>query len=129
MSLSMRGLDISFVVLGLVLFSGQKAHSQTGAKRALVQKQIKLSVVDAVQVRTKLLPVAFDDKGAPRKLTTEEVKELRGTDSKLPGYAADYSDLTYYPAVLDRPPGETSKSGNSVDSSPPVLTRNRIRCA
>jgi hypothetical protein len=47
-----------------------------------------------------LLPAAFDDKGAPRKLTAEEVKELRGTDSKFPGYAADYSDLKAGQAVL-----------------------------
>ena len=100
MSLFNRRLGIGFVVLGLNLVSGQEAHSQTGAKRALVQKQVKLSAVDGVQVRTRLLPIAFDDKGAPRKLTTEEVKELRGSDPKLPGYAADYADLKAGQAVL-----------------------------
>jgi hypothetical protein len=120
MSLSIRGLGISLVGLGLILVSGQKAYAQTGAKRALAPKQVKLSVVDAVQVRTRLLPLAFDDKGAPRKLTTEEVKELRGTDAKLPGYAADYSDLKAGQAVLINlgrikptpPPKDGSPSGD-----------------
>lgn len=100
MSLSIRGFSICVLVLGLVLVACREAHSQTGVKRALAPKQVKLSVVDGVQVRTRSLPVAFDDKGAPRKLTTEEVKELRGNDRKLPGYAADYSDLKAGQAVL-----------------------------
>jgi hypothetical protein len=98
MSLSHRG--VGFLVLGLVLISGREAHSQTSVKRALAPKQVKISVMDDVQVRAKLLPLAFDDNGKPRKLTSDEVKELRGTDHKLPGYAADYSDLKAGQAVL-----------------------------
>ena len=124
MSLSIRGLVIIFVVPGLVLVSGQAVQSQTGAKRAPPQKQVKLSVVDGVKVRTRLLPMAFDEKGAPRKLTTEEVKELRGNDPKLPGYAADYSDLKGGQAVLiylgrikTTIPIDDSQSGNEAAKS------------
>jgi hypothetical protein len=99
MSLSKRAGGIS-LVLGLVALLSGEVHSQTRSKRAPAQKQVKLDVDDAVQVRTRLLPLAFDDKGAHRKLTKDEVKELRGTDSKVPGYAADYSDLKAGQAVI-----------------------------
>jgi hypothetical protein len=99
MSLS-KHAGVACFVLGLIALLTGEVHSQTRSKRAPAQKQVKLDVVDAVQVRTRLLPMAFDDKGAQRKLTKEEVKELRGTDSKVPGYAADYSDLKAGQAVI-----------------------------
>jgi hypothetical protein len=34
-------------------------------KRALAQKQVKLSVFDGVRVQTRLFPQAFDEKGNP----------------------------------------------------------------
>jgi len=43
-------------------------------------------------VRTLKLPLAFDDKGNPRKYTPQELKDLKGTEG-LPGYTADISDL------------------------------------
>jgi hypothetical protein len=92
MSLS-KHAGVACLALGLVALLSGEVHSQTRSKRALVQKEFKLAVDDAVQVRTRLLPLAFDDKGVSRKLTKDEVKELRGTDPKVPGYAADYSDL------------------------------------
>jgi hypothetical protein len=100
MSLSNHRLGVGFLVLGLGAASSGEALSQTGSKRAPAPKQVKLCVVDGVQVRARLLPMAFDDKGAPRKLATEEIKELRGTDPKVPGYAADYSDLKAGQAVI-----------------------------
>ena len=48
----------------LVLVTCGEAQSQTALKRALASKQVKVSVVDGVQVRTRSLPPAFDDKGA-----------------------------------------------------------------
>jgi hypothetical protein len=96
MSPSIRGLWFGCLILTLI--SASEAQAQT--KRALAPKQVKLPVFDDVQVRTRLLPQSFDEKGNPRKLTKEEVKELRGNDSKLPGYAADYSDLKAGQAVL-----------------------------
>jgi len=35
----------------------------------------------------------MDENGKPRKLTSEEVKELKGSDPKVPGYARDLRDL------------------------------------
>jgi hypothetical protein len=64
MSPSIRGLWLGCLILSLV--SGSKAQAQT--KRALAPKQVKLSVFDDVQVRTRLLPQSFDEKGDPRKL-------------------------------------------------------------
>jgi hypothetical protein len=99
MSLS-KHAGVTCLVLGLIALLNGEVHSQTRSKRAPAQKQVKLAVADAVQVRARLLPMAFDDKGSPRKLTKEEVKELRGTDPKVPGYAADYSDLKTGQAVI-----------------------------
>ena len=99
MSLSKRA-GVTCLVLGLVALLSGEVHSQTRSKRAPAPKQFKLDVADVVQVRTRLLPLAFDDKGVSRKLTKEEVKELRGTDKKVPGYAADYSDLKAGQAVI-----------------------------
>ena len=117
MSLCIRGS----VLLALVLFTGQEAHPQNNAvKRALTPKQVKISVLDEVQVRAKLLPLAFDEKGNQRKLTKEEIKDLKGDDPKLPGYAASYSDLKAGQAVLiyfGRLKPATSKDGSKSDDS------------
>jgi len=47
---------------------------------------------DAV-VRSMQSPQAYDDKGNPKKYTAAELKELKGDDPKLPGYAADFNTL------------------------------------
>jgi len=44
------------------------------------------------KVRQLKLPLAFDDKGNPRKYTPEELRDLKGTEG-LPGYTADFTDL------------------------------------
>jgi hypothetical protein len=100
MALFTNGVSLGFVTLALVAISTEGARSQTGSKRVPAPKQVKLSVIDGAQVRARLLPMAFDDKGAPRKLTQEEVNELRSTDPKVPGYAADYFDLKAGQAVI-----------------------------
>ena len=110
--------NVACLVLGLVAFLSGEVQSQTRLKRPPAPKEVKLAVDDAVQVRTRLLPLAFDDKGVHRKLTKDEVKELRGTDPKVPGYAADYSDLKNGQAVtiyLGRPKNIKPKEGSQAD--------------
>jgi hypothetical protein len=56
-------------------------------------KRLEISLPDEVKIRTMILPVEYDDKGKPRKLTSKELKELKGSDSSLPGYTADLESL------------------------------------
>jgi hypothetical protein len=57
------------------------------------QLDVPLTAAEEVQVRTAQPPPAFDDKGNPRKLSAKELKELRGTNPRLPGYKADFADF------------------------------------
>lgn len=59
----------------------------------VTRKQYILDVADDVQVRAMQLPMQFDDMGKPKKYTSEEIKELRGTNARLPGYKRDYDSL------------------------------------
>ena len=55
-------------------------------------KTVELQVGDEMKVRLSDPPVAFDEKGKPKKYTAKELRELKG-DSKLPGFPADMSNL------------------------------------
>jgi hypothetical protein len=57
-----------------------------------VQKDLEFEMVDETKLRTAEPPIAFDDKGDPRKYTPDELKELKGPDN-LPGYTADRDAL------------------------------------
>jgi hypothetical protein len=52
-------------------------------------KKLELTLNGDTKIRTLLLPVEYDDKGKLRKLTPKELKDLKGPDSRLPGYTAD----------------------------------------
>jgi|GEM_PF-6825248 len=56
-------------------------------------KRIDCVAVDDMKVRTLLLPVEYDDKGKPKKLTEKEKRALKGSDLKAPGYEADFESL------------------------------------
>jgi len=57
-------------------------------------ENLKVEVVgtDGLQIRQADPPVAYDEKGRPRKHTHKELKDLKG-DSKLPGYPGAFTDL------------------------------------
>jgi hypothetical protein len=56
-------------------------------------QKIELDAPEDMKVRTMLLPLEFDEKGKPRKLTEKEKRDLKGPDTKLPGYTADFDSL------------------------------------
>jgi hypothetical protein len=56
------------------------------------QQSIPLQGVDELQVRVLKLPPVYDDKGRPRRYTTKELRELKGSGN-APGYRADLDDL------------------------------------
>jgi hypothetical protein len=57
------------------------------------KKDIDFHAADGVKVRTENLPTKFDEKGDPKKYTSDELKELKGKDKDLPGYQAALTDL------------------------------------
>src|SRR5205823_4887635 len=54
---------------------------------------VEVQAADDVKVRLSQPPPAYDDKGHFRTRTAQELKELKGPDPTLPGYAADWDDL------------------------------------
>lgn len=48
---------------------------------------------DSLILRSAQPPLAFDDKGNPRKYTKAELDELKGADPKLPGYKSEWDQL------------------------------------
>ncbi|HEV3083350.1 MAG TPA: hypothetical protein VGY66_26430 [Gemmataceae bacterium] len=56
-------------------------------------KRIDCVANDDMKVRTLLLPVEYDDKGKPKRLTEKEKRALKGSDLKAPGYEADFESL------------------------------------
>jgi hypothetical protein len=58
-----------------------------------VTKNVEIQADDNMKVRTLLLPVEYDEKGRPRKLTEKEKKALKGPDATQPGYMADFDSL------------------------------------
>jgi hypothetical protein len=64
-----------------------------GLRLAQRNIDVDLQPTDDMKVRTLVLPPDFDEKGRPKKYTAKELKELKGPDPKLPGYASDFDSL------------------------------------
>jgi S1-C subfamily serine protease len=93
------GIDRGIVVLGTV-----------------EHRMVILTPVDGLIVRRAFPPVLIDNKGQPRTLTAEELREFKGDDD-LPGFVADVSELKKHQFVTCyiTPPKE-----GSPDSLPEV---------
>jgi hypothetical protein len=76
----------------------QAAVSQANAPSPYVlktdYKDITFHAAEDVKVRFDKPPAAFDEKGNVKKYTAEELKELKGKDTKLPGYEGSVEKLT-----------------------------------
>jgi hypothetical protein len=57
------------------------------------KQDIAFHAAEDVKVRTVNPPVTFDEKGNVKKYTREELKDLKGKDSKLPGYESSLDQL------------------------------------
>jgi hypothetical protein len=76
-------------------FQQLQLDMQRRAQQAYKQasKDFDLQAVDAIKVRVAQLPTILDeDTGKPKKLTKDQIKELKG-DPKLPGYNAEFNQL------------------------------------
>jgi hypothetical protein len=69
------------------------AFKPNNIKMITVSKGFELDVQEKVIVRRQNLPFEYDDKGNPKEFTKEQIAELRGKDTSLPGYRAKYGDL------------------------------------
>jgi hypothetical protein len=59
-----------------------------------VTKEVEVQALDEVVVRTARPREQFDEKGRVKKFTKAEMKELKGPDPKVPGYKAEFGDVT-----------------------------------
>jgi hypothetical protein len=56
-------------------------------------KRIDMQATDNIKIRILNPPADFDAKGKPRRYTSKELKEMKGPDTKRPGYTADFDSL------------------------------------
>jgi hypothetical protein len=104
----------------------QEAKAVNSAlKVAREHKEFDLDSTDKVTVRYLEPPAQYDDKGFPKKYTAAELKELKGNNSDLPGYAAEFDKLLPGQTVrvtLARPKADKEKNKDAAagDSKPQV---------
>jgi hypothetical protein len=68
-------------------------HGHSPVKVVTQAKSYDLELGDAVKVRLTQPPPQYDEKGNLKKYTDKELREMRGTDANLPGYAGDTNSL------------------------------------
>ncbi len=56
-------------------------------------KDFDLKLADTAAVRTLKLPAEYDEKGFLRQYTAQELKQMKGPDPNVPGYALDLDKL------------------------------------
>jgi hypothetical protein len=74
---------------------------------------------DNMKIRTLHLPLEYDEKGKPRRLTQKEINERKGSDPRLRGYEADFDNLKAGQTVevqYEKPVGQPTKSRPGTDS-------------
>jgi hypothetical protein len=57
------------------------------------EKEVEITAADDVVVRNQNPPEQYDAKGRPKRLTEKERRELKGPDTKTPGFPAEFTDL------------------------------------
>jgi len=76
--------------------SAQQQLQQAQARLYKMEnKDFEIQAIDEVIVRTMTPKAEFDEKGRPKKLTREELKEAKGEGelAKMAGYKAEFGDL------------------------------------
>jgi hypothetical protein len=91
------GSEKGNIVLSVAFTEPYRSGNRIHYRQA--HKNVDFAPADDMFVRRTNPPVAYDDKGKPRKQTPKELKELKG-DGNLPGYQAELSDLKKDQAVV-----------------------------
>lgn len=92
-------------------------------KAVAKSKDVDLILADDVKVRVGAPPREFDDKGGIKKYTPEELKNLKGSDTKVWGYASDTNALKtgdVVRVIVGRKKSTASKSKGVVPDEPTV---------
>lgn len=71
----------------------QMARAQQGLTK-VENKDVEIQATDDVVVRRSYPKEDFDEKGKPKRYTKKEKLELKGPDKKLPGYMAEFGDIS-----------------------------------
>jgi hypothetical protein len=71
----------------------EQAREANAVKFVKQAKDFELKATDNVAVRLQQLPAEYDDRGNLKTYTAAELKELKGKNPDLPGYAADFDKL------------------------------------
>ena len=71
-----------------------QASKKADAKPRTLTKEFEFQADEKAHVRLMTLPQEYDERGKPKQRTTAELKELKGPNPSLPGYQADFEDLT-----------------------------------
>jgi hypothetical protein len=85
-------------------------------------KDFDLQSTAGVKVRYLEPPVVYDDKGFQKKFTADELKEMKGNDPNVPGYAADFDKLAPGQTVrvtVVRPKADKAKDKDAADDHKP----------
>ncbi len=73
--------------------SGSGRNAQIKGELKTKDHEVKAILTDDVKIRVLNPPPLYDDKGRMKRYTAKELKELKGEDTKTPGYPADSADL------------------------------------
>ena len=96
-----------------------------GASAKLTQKDVELTLDENVTVRRQFPPTQYDAQGKPRQATQTELRELKGTDPKLPGYKADVADIhpDQFLQVTLYKKKDDKKEGDKAKANPPAAAK------
>jgi hypothetical protein len=65
-----------------------------GVKLQMVKKEFEFQAAEKAPVRLLNLPQEFDDRGKPKAYTAAELRELKGSNTSLPGYQSSFENLS-----------------------------------
>jgi len=93
-------------------------------KVATTTHDFEVQAAEDVKVRILQLPDAFDEKGNAKKYTAQELKDLKGSNTSLPGYTSEFANLkngqTVTVTISKKKPETKDKDAKADDKTPLV---------
>lgn len=114
----------------LQLLAEQQRNQLNAFQVQQIPVTLELQATDELKVRVLQPGLIFDDKGKPRRPTKKELKDMKGSDPKQPGYAADFDQLkpgqtvqvslAQHKDALKKKPLKKLKAGDPEAVAPPA---------